>query len=210
MIGRLQGVLAERSGTSLLVDVNGVGYEVQAPMTTVFKLPELGQKVTLSTHLAVSENAQTLYGFISSEDRALFRILIKVNGVGPKMAVAILSGMESRQLAQCVIDDNITALVKIPGVGKKTAERLMIELRDRLQSWMIADDFALISSGPDSESLPAVRPEQDMVAEAESALVGLGYKPVEASKVVAKALKEGEAASSEELIRRSLKSLVPA
>lgn len=207
MIGRLKGKLLECSGTALLVDVNGVGYELQAPMTTVFKLPSLGGDVTLSTHLAVSENAHTLYGFSSTDERALFRILIKVSGVGPKMALAILSGMESQQLAQCVADDNVAAMVKIPGVGKKTAERLIVELRDKLPSWAAPADLLSPPSGSAGESAAPVR---DIAAEAESALVGLGYKPVEASKVIAKVLKEGDASSSEDLIRRALKSLVPA
>ncbi len=208
MIGRLQGQLIDTTAPEVLIDVNGVGYEVLVPMTTLYELPPLGQEVTLLTHLAVSENAQTLYGFYSKKDRELFRTLIKVSGVGPKMALAILSGMDSDQLVNCVMQDNVSALVKVPGVGKKTAERLIIELRDKLKNWQV-------QNAPLAEMEAASQPQaaevgtSDIVAEAESALVSLGYKPTEASKVVARVLKESSVSRSEELIRLSLRSLVP-
>lgn len=208
MIGRLQGQLIDTTAPEVLIDVNGVGYEVLVPMTTLYELPPLGQEVTLLTHLAVSENAQTLYGFYSKKDRELFRTLIKVSGVGPKMALAILSGMDSDQLVNCVMQDNVSALVKVPGVGKKTAERLIIELRDKLKNWQV-------QNAPLAEMEAASQPQaaevgtSDIVAEAESALISLGYKPTEASKVVARVLKENSVNRSEELIRLSLRSLVP-
>ncbi|MFC6634712.1 Holliday junction branch migration protein RuvA [Microbulbifer taiwanensis] len=202
MIGRLSGTLAALQPPLLLVDVQGVGYEVLAPMTTIFELPALGQSVQLHTHLAVSETAQTLYGFIRDADRQLFRTLIKVNGVGPKMALAILSGLDGAALARCVAEDNVAALVKVPGVGKKTAERLIIELRDKL-----APQFG------DSNDIPlmaAAVPKVDHAGEAESALAALGYKPTEATKMVARASKEQPDADSATLIRLALKSMAPA
>ncbi|WP_439135516.1 Holliday junction branch migration protein RuvA [Pseudomaricurvus sp.] len=210
MIGRLQGQLLEKKAPEVLVDVNGVGYEVLVPMTTLYQLPELGGNVTLAIHFAVSENSQALYGFYDKKDRELFRTLIKVSGVGPKMALAILSGMETDQLVSCVMEDNVSALVKVPGVGKKTAERLMIELRDKLKTWQVAH-------APLAEMEAASQPRSgsgedgnDIVAEAESALVALGYKPVEASKMVAGVLRAHSVTRSEELIRLSLRSLSPA
>lgn len=209
MIGRLQGQLIDTQAPEVLIDVQGVGYEVLVPMTTLYELPPLGQEVTLLTHLAVSENSQTLYGFYTKKDRELFRTLIKVSGVGPKMALAILSGMDSDQLVNCVMQDNVRALVKVPGVGKKTAERLIIELRDKLKNWQV-------KNAPLAEMEAASQPQaaevgtSDIVAEAESALVSLGYKPTEASKVVARVLKDNSVSRSEELIRLALRSLVPA
>lgn len=209
MIGRLQGQLIDTSAPEVLVDVNGVGYDVLVPMTTLYELPPLGQEVTLLTHLAVSENAQTLYGFYRKKDRELFRTLIKVSGVGPKMALAILSGMDSDQLVNCVMQDNVSALVKVPGVGKKTAERLIIELRDKLKNWQ-TQNSPLAEMEAASQPQAADAGNSDIVAEAESALVSLGYKPTEASKVVARVLKAHSVSRSEELIRLSLRSLVPA
>ncbi|KUJ83412.1 Holliday junction branch migration protein RuvA [Microbulbifer flavimaris] len=202
MIGRLRGSLAAIQPPQLLVDVQGVGYEVLAPMTTVFELPPLGQEVQLYTHLSVSETAQQLFGFLRESDRQLFRTLIKVNGVGPKMALAILSGLDGKALARCVAEDNVGALVKVPGVGKKTAERLIIELRDKLAPELNdANDIPLMAAGA---------PKVDHVGEAESALAALGYKPTEASKMVARASKEQPEADSATLIRLALKGMVPA
>lgn len=208
MIGRIQGQLVEKNAPEVLIDVNGVGYEILVPMTTLFQLPELGAKVTLLTHFAVSENSQTLYGFASKKDRELFRTLIKVNGVGPKMALGILSGMDAGQLVHCVMENNIAALVKVPGVGKKTAERLIVELRDKLKEWeSSASPLAAMERASGAQPQEAV---VDFVAEAESALISLGYKPAEAAKVIARAAKENEVSSSEDLIRLALRSLVPA
>lgn len=208
MIGRLQGTLVEKQPPQVLIDVQGVGYEVLVPMTTVFQLPALGEKVTLLTHFAVSENAQTLYGFYSKKDRELFRTLIKVSGVGPKMALGILSGMDADELVRCFMDNNTAALVKVPGVGKKTAERLVVEMRDRLKDWQLgASPLAAMEAASMGQANISAN---DMAAEAESALVALGYKPAEASKLVNAAQKDGSAASSEDLIRLALRSLAPA
>ncbi|NIB41998.1 Holliday junction branch migration protein RuvA [Pseudomaricurvus alkylphenolicus] len=209
MIGRIQGVLLGKQAPQIVVDVQGVGYELLVPMTTLYQLPGLGSQVTLVTHFAVSENAQTLYGFFDKKDRELFRTLIKVSGVGPKMALAILSGMEAGQLVQCVMQDNVAALVKVPGVGKKTAERLIVELRDKLKDWQ-AEQSPLAAM--EAASVPGVDDtnSNDIIAEAESALVALGYKPTDAAKMVTAVLKEQDVNSSEELIRRSLRSLAPA
>lgn len=137
MIGRIRGKLLEKQAPELLVDVNGVGYEIQAPMTTIYLLPALGETVELFTHLVVREDAHLLFGFASLRDRTLFRALIKVNGVGPKLALTILSGMDAQDFVRCVRDDDTAGLVRLPGVGKKTAERLLIEMRDRLRDWPI-------------------------------------------------------------------------
>lgn len=210
MIGRLQGLLLEKKAPEVLVDVNGVGYEVLVPMTTLYQLPEIGGKVTLSVHFAVSENSQALYGFYDKKDRELFRTLIKVSGVGPKMALAILSGMETDQLVRCVMEDNVSALVKVPGVGKKTAERLIIELRDKLKTWQVAHAPLAAMEAASQPQTGDLGEANDIVAEAESALVSLGYKPVEASKMVANVLRAHSATRSEELIRLALRSLSPA
>lgn len=207
MIGRIQGQLIEKRAPEVLVDVQGVGYEILVPMTALFQLPELGKQVTLLTHFSVSENSQSLYGFLTKKDRELFRTLIKVSGVGPKMALGILSGMESDQLVRCVMDDNVTALVKVPGVGKKTAERLIVELRDKLKAWQVnSSPLAAMERASTGGSAEVI----DYVGEAESALVSLGYKPAEASKVVASVARDNDINSSEDLIRLSLKSLMPA
>ena len=142
MIGRIRGTLVYKQPPDILVEAGGVGYEVQVPMTTLFQLPELGEELTLVTHFVVREDAQLLYGFIQERDRQLFRQLIKVNGVGPKLALTILSGMDSASFARCVQRDDITSLVALPGVGKKTAERLLIEMRDKLKDWLVQLDDA--------------------------------------------------------------------
>lgn len=202
MIGRLRGTLIEKQPPYLLLDVCGVGYELQAPMTTFYRLPALGVEVTLHTHLSITENLHQLFGFIDQRDRALFRTLIKVNGVGPKLAVAILSGMEADDIARCVRDDNTAALTKVPGIGKKTAERLVIELRDRLKTWDSGKDEALAQN----ESLPLTA-TNEIFAEAESALIALGYKPTDASKMIALAARQQPEARSEDLIRLALRSM---
>ena len=202
MIGRIRGTLAAKHPPDILVEVGGVGYELQVPMTTLFQLPALGAEVSLVTHFVVREDAQLLYGFIDERDRGLFRQLIKVSGVGPKLALTILSGMDSASFARCVQRDDIAALVALPGVGKKTAERLLVEMRDKLKDWFgpLDDRGAMLPGG-------GAAPAADKVADAESALVALGYKPQEASKAVA-AANDDDVTSSEELIRRALKSMV--
>jgi len=204
MIGRLKGVLLEKQAPHLLVDVHGVGYELQAPMTTFFSLGEIGAEVLLHTHFSVSENAQQLFGFADKRDRELFRLLIKVNGVGPKMAVGIMS-IDTDEIVRCVMDNNVEALVKVPGVGKKTAERLIIEMRDKVKGWNYASESASVASVGQSP----VSSQNTLVAEAESALIALGYKPAEAGRAVSSAMKNAELDSAEAVIRVALKSMLP-
>lgn len=198
MIGRISGVLLERQAQELLIDVQGVGYEVQVSLTTFFDLPPQGETVVLHTHLVVREDAHQLFGFGEQSERELFRHLIKVSGVGPKLALAILSGMTASEFVKGVQNNDVAGLVRLPGVGKKTAERLIVEMRDRLQS------FATKDMPVPSTATLAQQP--DAVLEAESALTSLGYKPQEASRMVAAVATEGQ--SSQELIRLALKSMV--
>jgi Holliday junction DNA helicase RuvA len=199
MIGRLHGILLEKQAPELLIDVNGVAYEVLAPMTTHYLLPAINQSVTLHTHLVVREDAQQLFGFATLEQRSLFRELIKVSGVGPKLALTILSGMDVDDFVRCVRDNNLAALTRLPGVGKKTAERLLIEMRDRLKSWQ-ADGVAV------RDGAAVLGSASNAVSEAEAALVALGYKPVDASKAIAAIKAEG--ATAETLIRQALKNML--
>lgn len=204
MIGRIRGTLLEKQPPELLVDVNGVGYEIQAPMTTIYQVPAVGDSVELFTHLVVREDAHLLYGFASSRERSLFRALIKVNGVGPKLALTILSGMDVEDFVRRVRDNDAAALVRMPGVGKKTAERLLVEMRDRLRDWQV--DGLVVGGG--AAQLPAAG--GDHLQEAESALIALGYKPQEAARMLSAVTKNNKEAvtSSEELIRLALKSAV--
>ncbi|TFH86146.1 Holliday junction branch migration protein RuvA [Billgrantia azerbaijanica] len=181
MIGRLRGTLLDKQPPWLVVDVAGVGYELEASMTTLVALPGVGEGVSLYTHLVVRDDAHLLYGFAREQERALFRALIRVNGIGPKLALAILSGMDEEAFMRCVMDDDAKALTRLPGVGKKTAERLIIEMRDRFPHWERHDGLALSPGG----SLPAAEGRQeDPLADAEAALVSLGYKPAEAAKML--------------------------
>lgn len=199
MIGRLHGILLEKQPPHLLLDVNGVGYEVEAPMTTFYKLPELNQAVTLHTHLHVREDAQLLFGFYTLDERRLFRTLIKVNGVGAKMALTILSGIDAGEFAQCIHDSDTARLVKLPGIGKKTAERLIVEMRDRLDDWHVQ------LPGTDAAT-PSAPSQSRLENDAVSALIALGYKPQEASKMIGQIDMDG--LSSEEIIRAALKASV--
>ncbi|HEI8864756.1 Holliday junction branch migration protein RuvA [Serratia sp. AKBS12] len=202
MIGRLRGNILEKQPPLVLLEANGVGYEVHMPMTCFYELPELGQEAIVFTHFVVREDAQLLYGFNDKQERALFRELIKVNGVGPKLALAILSGMSAQQFVSAVEREEITALVKLPGVGKKTAERLVVEMKDRFKG-LNGDLF----NNSSEISLPASATqtqEVDAEAEAASALVALGYKPQEASRMVSKIAKPG--ADCETLIRDALRA----
>jgi Holliday junction DNA helicase RuvA len=203
MIGRISGTLLLKQPPDILVDVGGVGYELQVPMTTLFQLPQTGEQVALYTHFVVRDDAQLLYGFSAERDRVLFRKLIKVNGVGPKLALTILSGMDAADFARCVQRDDVSTLVQLPGVGKKTAERLLVEMRDKLDESLLAGtaDLKLVDSGQGAQAT--------LVDDAEGALIALGYKPLEASKAVA-AVHDESVDSSEELIRRALKSMVSA
>jgi Holliday junction DNA helicase RuvA len=198
LIGFLRGVLCDKQPPTLLIDVQGVGYEVEAPMTTFYDLPAVGETVTLFTHLAVREDAHTLYGFSKLSDRSLFRTLIKVSGVGAKLALTILSGMEAGHFVACVQAGDTAALVRLPGVGKKTAERLVVEMRDRLADW--ETPAGAVSSS--SASADVTNP----VEEAVSALAALGYKPQEASRMV-RAVDTSDL-TTEEIIRQALQAVV--
>jgi Holliday junction DNA helicase RuvA len=201
VIGRLRGFLAEKQPPHLVLDVNGVGYELEVPMTTLYRLPHVGEPVTLHTHLVVREDAHLLYGFAEKRERELFRELIRLNGVGPKLALALMSGLEVDELVRCVQAQDTSALTRIPGVGKKTAERLLVELKDRFKAWeTMPETFTLVSPGPNAPE-PVASAESDAV----SALISLGYKPQEASKAVS-AIKEKDL-SSADLIRRALKGM---
>lgn len=202
MIGWLKGRLLEKHAPELLIDVNGVGYEVQAPMTTFYKLPESGE-IELYTHFVVREDAQLLYGFATKDERSLFRSLIKVNGVGPKVALTILSSIEPQAFVACVQNNDVTTLVKIPGIGKKTAERLLVEMRDRLKDWYAEGDTRL--SG--ENVVIKISAANVILREAESALIALGYKPVEAAKMIA-SVNTDEMQTAEALIRAALKRMV--
>lgn len=200
MIGRLRGEIVHKQPPWLLLDVHGVGYEIEAPMSTFYGLPATGEQTTLLTHLVVREDAQVLYGFGSEAERGLFRELLKVSGVGPKVALAILSGMSAQDFGRCVRSDDVAALTRLPGVGKKTAERLIVEMRDRLGT---------PSAGVGTPSTrPGVvpAPEQTPEDEAASALVALGYRPQDAQRMVRAVAAEGQ--GSEALIRAALQRAV--
>lgn len=197
MIGRIQGIILEKLPPELIIDVNGVGYEINASMNTFYHLPEVGDKISLHTHFVVREDAQLLYGFIDKEERSLFRTLIKVNGVGPKLALTILSSVTPIEFSHYVADNNNAALVKLPGVGKKTAERLIVEMRDKLKD-------STFSAGVAAQTdLPTMSNQNLPEQEAISALVALGYKPQEASKAVSRL--DVSNLSSQEIIRKALK-----
>lgn len=199
MISRLRGLLIEKQPPRLVIDVHGVGYEVLAPISTFYELPELNQEVSLLTYLSVREDAQILYGFIREAEREWFRSLIRVNGVGPKLALSILSTMELTTFVQCVHQNDTARLIRIPGVGKKTAERLVVEMRDRLENWRTSTSSSSPASSA-SFTQDLISPVDDAI----SALIALGYKPQEASRWVHAVAEEG--LTSEVLIRRALQS----
>lgn len=201
MIGRLSGRLVEKRSEQLLVDVQGVGYEVLVSLNTFFQVPDIEQALTLHTHLVVREDAQQLYGFATDSERSLFRELIKINGVGPKLALGILSGLTAEELVRCVQSNDSATLVRLPGVGKKTAERLLIELRDRVEQLQCGTVAPPPTAADDTDTRT--------VEEAESALRALGYKPAEASRLVQVAHSNADPTiDSETLIRLALKSVV--
>jgi holliday junction DNA helicase RuvA len=199
MIGTLTGVLASKSPPHLLLEVGGVGYEVEAPMSTFYALPAIGERTRLLTHLVVREDAHVLYGFASHEERTLFRNLLKVSGVGPRIALAILSGGTAATFAHAVRERDAAALTRIPGVGRKIAERLIVEMRDRLEVYGAAPADGGIGAG-------ALAPGAE--GEAYSALVSLGYKPVEATRLLKAVGAASVSLSTEELIRRALQGAV--
>ena len=200
MIGRIRGIILEKRPPHLLLDVNGIGYELEAPMTTFYSLPEVGQEINIYTHLTIREDAHLLFGFATENERRLFRTLIKVNGVGAKLALTILSGMESGEFVLCIQVGDTDRLVKLPGVGKKTAERLVVEMRDRIADWEFA--AALTSGNTGGPELPEQDPERDAV----SALIALGYNPQEASRYVQAVSSAGM--DSETIIREALRASV--
>nr|WP_211183494.1 Holliday junction branch migration protein RuvA [Thalassotalea sp. Y01] len=204
----MRGLLVDKQAPEILLECAGVGYEVTLPMTSFYHLPQLGQEAIIYTHFAVREDAQQLYGFANQTERKLFRLLIKVNGVGPKLALAILSNMSANQFVHCVNLDDVTTIVKIPGVGKKTAERLLIEMRDKLKDWGLDIDTPVT----DAISLDMVDGEVAITTvttakeDAITALVSLGYKAAQADKAVTAVYQQEM--SSEELIRDALKSML--
>jgi len=192
MIGFLRGTLLAKRPPHLMLDVGGVGYEIEAPMSTFYRLPDAGQPLSLVTHLVVREDAHALYGFFTEAERSLFRALLKISGVGPRIALGVLSGMSVDGFYQCVRDKDHLRLTKVPGVGRKTGERLLLEMADRLPE----------SLGADAATMPARSPAE---GEASGALLALGYKPGE----VVRMLKDlgGGRLSTEEMIREALKSV---
>jgi len=192
MIGFLKGVLLAKHPPSLLLDVGGVGYEVEAPMSTFYALPDVGSRAELFTHLVVREDAHTLFGFATQSERQLFRDLLKVSGIGARMALAILSGSSVEGFARCVQAGDVASLTRIPGIGKKTAERLVVEMRDRLERSSVATGFAGVGVAASASD------------EAQDALVALGYKPAEAQRLIRSVSAEGK--STEEVIRAALQA----
>ena len=205
MIGRLRGTLIEKTAPEIVIECQGVGYEVSMPMTSIYALPELNQEATIYTHFVVREDAQLLYGFANKVERKLFRLLIKVNGVGPKLGLAILSGMSAEQFVSCVAHDDVTTIVKIPGVGKKTAERLLIEMRDRLKDWQ-TDSTPATDAMPIDNVIENTLVISDAKGDAINALVSLGYTNAQADKAVKSVYQQGS--SSEVLIRDALKAMI--
>ena len=193
MIGRLKGILVAKQPPWIVVDVGGVGYELEAPMSTFYDLPETGREVTLCTHYAVREDTVALYGFLREGERSLFRGVQKVSGIGAKTALAVLSGVSVEEFARLVQVGDIAALTRIPGIGKKTAERIVVELRDRVDALAVGGVPGLVGGLP-----------QDPVSEASVALQSLGYKPSEVSRLVKDASAPGD--SAEDIIRKALKA----
>lgn len=194
MIGRLRGTLLSRQPPWLLVEVGGVGYELEAPMSTIYDLPATGKEVILLTHYAAKEDSVALYGFGTEAERTLFRQLLKVSGIGAKIALAVLSGASADEFARVVHAGDVTALTRIPGIGKKTAERIVVELRDRIDS----PGAAVAGAAIVSRGVP-----RDARGEAEVAMQQLGYKPAEAARLVGKAATDGD--NAEAIIRKSLR-----
>lgn len=199
MIGRLQGKIIEKQPPEMVIDVQGVGYEVLLPMTSFYSLPQVGEEAAVFTHLVVREDAHLLFGFAQKQDRTLFRELIKTNGVGPKLALAILSAMSAAQFANAVENEDSVQLTKIPGIGRKTAERLVVELKGKFKGSAQSEFFETHSAGN-----VAAGQVQDPAGEARDALIALGYKPADAEKMIKKVNKTG--ATSEQLIREALKN----
>jgi len=204
VIGRLRGTLAEKQPPHLILDVNGLGYELEVPMTTLYRLPSVGEPLTLHTHLVVREDAQLLYGFIGKRDRDFFRELIRLNGVGPKLALALMSSLEVDELVRAVSAQDTSALTKVPGVGKKTAERLLLELKDKTGALLPTGHGTAVPAG--SAPHPANSPEEAIRAEIVAALLALGYSEREALRAVSALPPQSDTATG---IRLALKALAP-
>ena len=200
MISRLTGILAAKRAPQILVDCNGVGYEADVSMTTYYQLPEVGERISIWTHLLVKDDSHSLVGFTGEQERKLFRQLIRINGVGPKMALTILSGIDDQQFALCIANNDVAMLTRLPGVGKKTAERLIIEMRDKID--------ALLSDMPTQQVSVT---GHSIASEAIEALQALGYKPADAEKMIGRAQQQGESSgSASQLIKKALQATVKA
>lgn len=197
MIGRLRGTLAEKQPPYLLIDVGGVGYEVEAPLSTFSSLPVVGAETELFTQLVVRDDAHLLFGFATRRERSMFRALTRISGVGAKLALAVLSGMSPDEFSACIAEGDVTRLTRLPGVGKKTAERLLVELRDKLDVPVTSGGFGAISAGS---------AEGSASGDAVAGLLALGYKPAEAERALGRIDASGK--SSEDLIREVLRSMV--
>lgn len=206
MIGQLRGIILDKQPPALLLDVHGVGYELSLPMSSFYKLPAVGEEVTLHTQLLIRDDGHHLFGFASKSERALFREMLKATGVGPKLALTILSGLSVERFLRSVESGDVATLIKLPGVGRKTAERLLLELRGRLDQWQtpVAAGSELLAGAPLVEDtfIRTPTPEEDAAA----ALVALGYKDAQAEQAVKKVAKPG--LSSEDLIRLALKAML--
>lgn len=199
MIGKIRGIILEKQPPQLVVDVQGVGYEIDAPMSTFYQLPEVGQEVNLFTHYVVREDAHLLFGFYTQAERHLFRTLLKVNGVGPRLALTVLSSATPEMFVQSILNNDTASLVRLPGVGKKTAERLVVEMRDKLSGWTQA------KTGEGATLAKHDDPRHQVVQDAVAALMSLGYKQQEANRFVTKS--DDGVSGSEELIRRALREM---
>jgi Holliday junction DNA helicase RuvA len=198
MISRLTGILAAKRAPQILIDCNGVGYEADVSMTTYYQLPEVGQQLSIWTHLLIKDDSHSLVGFSGEAERRLFRQLIRINGVGPKMALAILSGIDNQQFALCIANGDVAMLTRLPGVGKKTAERLIIEMRDKVDALMGDNASVVIASGDHSAASEAVE-----------ALQALGYRSIDAEKMISRAQQQGEApGGASQLIKLALQASV--
>jgi Holliday junction DNA helicase RuvA len=193
MIASLRGRLTLKQAPSIIIECHGVGYEVETPMSTFLELPPTGDELFLFTHMVVREDAQTLYGFATEEERALFRMLLKISGVGAKMGLAVLSSMSAEGFRRCVEYEDAASLVKVPGIGKKTAERLIIEMRDRIDAPSAPTGAAKVEVGAGAK------------AEAVDALISLGYKPREVQKLIGELDVDGK--SAEDIIRLALRQV---
>ena len=199
MIGQIKGRLVQKNPPEILVEVGGITYEVLVPMSTLYQLPDLGELIHLHTHFSVREDAQTLYGFYDAKAKKMFRSLVRVNGVGPKMALGILSSMSVDDFVQTIQNNDTDAMIRLPGIGKKTAERLIIEMRDKLSEW----------GSNEAATENSIVSRSAIMKDAEIAMINLGYKPQQAARSIAQVLKNNpEISDSEQLIRFSLKSMV--